>query len=811
MARAAPVVCDLSAIQSPDYRGRGIGRFAFEFALALERARPDLVSAYLLDPCWPPPGRVEDLLATGKLAYAGTARADEAIARARLFHACSPLELGRPLDAVRPPVVEQGGLRYSAIVYDLIPLRRAGEYLQHPAQRQRYATRAQLLPFADGLLAISGAARDDAIELAGVDPTRCHVVGTGVADEFAPPADRRAVLEVLGREIEGLDGPFVLYTGGTDGRKNVEGLIAGFSRLHPDIGSGHRLVIVGDFPPPTLNHFRWLARNADMENRLVLTGFVADETLVRLCQATELMVFPSFAEGFGMPVAEALACGAVAAVSDLSPLDELVTDPRARFDPSDPSDIARVIERCLTDAELRSSIREDATRTVIGWDTVALRAGDVFDALCAEPPRTRWKQRRRIAIVSPFPPLTSGVAAYSASLVRALVTASERRSHVGSPAIEIDCFADGLDRYPGSPAPIPGVRIEPASRFPADDAALGAYDRVVYVLGNSECHTHALRNLRRRRGLVICHDVRMSGLIEFGSDRWRAVPGGLSGAIARAYRGSLPTTLGASGRLTDADRDRYGLLLLSEVLENCDRLLVSSEAALRLAELDAGPELSDRLGVLPFAIGWFGDDELALVEAGRADASAGRSPTDAEPAARHVRSFGIVDPAKRPRVLVEAVADLARRGLHVLLDFVGPVSDELRAELTTLAAGLGIADSVRLTGTVSTPEYLRLLGGADLAVQLREGFFGEASGAVAECLSAGIPTVVSDVGWLGGLPADSVAKVGRSCTAGALADEIERLHRDPEALASLSSSGMRLAALHTFDHAAEALLDELGY
>jgi glycosyltransferase involved in cell wall biosynthesis len=799
-----PVVCDLRAIQSPDHRGRGIGRWSYEFATALERTRPDLVGAYLLDPTWPPPGAVDELLATGKLAYLGSAHADRAIERSRLYHCLSPFELGRSIAAMRPSFVDQRGISYSAVVYDLIPLRHPDRYLEHPAQRRRYLARLEVLRNADALLAISAHAANDVGELLGVDASRCQVVGTGVSRHFVPPASRAGVLETLLKSVEGLTGPFVLFPGGTDGRKNIDGLIAAFSELPVPLRRRFQLVIVGDLPPPTVNHYRHLAGLAGIGDRLVLTGFVSDQLLTELYQATELFVFPSFAEGYGLPIAEALACGAVAAVSDQAPFDELVPTRKARFDPSNTLSMAAVVERCLTDRALRSAVLKSASSTVSSWDEVALRAAPLFDDLCRRKPRP-WTRTRRIAFVSPLPPISSGVADYSAKLLYALDRVIDRRQSSGEPAIEIDCFADGLDRYPAEPEPVGDVKPRDARVFEITDAATGSYDRVVYVLGNSECHASALAALRRRPGTLFCHDVRLSGLMTFSSETPGAVPGGLQATIQRAYGQQLPAHLGEDGSVAASDRDRYGLLLLRDLLGHTDQLLVSSEAARRLAELDSGPVLADRIGVLPFAMARLSADERRAVEVARAlrrarEGSSGRAL---------VAAFGIVDPSKRPKALVAAVAELSSRGVDVELALVGPVSEALSEELRTYAAGLGVSDRTRVLGPVPWDEYLQLLGEAEVAVQLRERFFGEASGAVSECLSAGVPTIVSDLGWMGELPDDVVAKVPHECATDVIASSIERLLADDGERSALAVRGEDFASTRTFEAAAEALLAKL--
>ncbi|MHB8456464.1 MAG: glycosyltransferase family 4 protein [Acidimicrobiales bacterium] len=453
---AGPILCDLRAIQSPDHRGRGIGRWAYECAAALERVRPDLVSAYLLDPDWPPPGRADELVSTGKLAYLGTSQATRALEEARVYHCLSPFELALPISAVRPSFVDERGIAYSTVAYDLIPLRHPEEYLVHPAQRRRYVARLELLRNADAVLAISTMAATDLRELLGMEEGRCHVIGTGVSRHFVPPTRRSEALHSVRASIEALGGPFVLYPGGNDGRKNIDGLIAAFGRLPVRLRDHYNLVVVGDIPPLTANHYRHLAGLAGIEKRLVLTGYVSDDQLIELYQAADLFIFPSLAEGYGLPIAEALACGAVAAVSDRPPFDELVPDRRARFDPTDPDDIAATLERCLTDQKLRKILVRSAAKAVVSWDVVAERAAAVLDQLACREPRP-WRSRRRIAVVAPFPPLATGVAGYTAKLVEAMRRAGATRAEPGSVPIEIDCYADGLDRYPVELQPVDGV------------------------------------------------------------------------------------------------------------------------------------------------------------------------------------------------------------------------------------------------------------------------------------------------------------------------------------------------------------------
>jgi glycosyltransferase involved in cell wall biosynthesis len=796
-AQAGPVVCDLRAIQSPDYRGRGVGRWSYELAAALERRRPELVAAYLLDPRWSPPGAVEALLESGKLVYSGTKQAAAAVSAARVFHAFSPFEPTCDIGELRPQYVDRQGLFFSATAYDLIPLQAPEVYLADLVERRRYEAHLQLLTSSDAIFCISAAVAKDIVSQLGISPSRCHVVGTGVSPVFSSQPTRLGALDAARTMLEGLDAPFVLFPGGNEPRKNAEGLLVAFGALEPDLLTRHRLVVTGELPPLTTNHYRHLAAVHGYEDRLVLAGFVPDEVLAWLYRAAELVVLPSLAEGYGLPVAEALSCGTAVAVSDRPPLDELVPEQTARFDPTDTKDMAATLNRLLGDHRLRQAVVSEGQRRVSSWDDVAEETAAVFEDLARRPARP-WRKRRRLAVISPFPPLSSGVADYSARLVAALSDRDRETSPAA--ALEIDCFADGLDRHHVPPAELERAGLRDARNFLQVDAVTGGYDQILYVLGNSEVHTGALVALRERPGVVLAHDVRLSGLFVHSTERPGAVPGGIPGAIARAYGGKVPAELGADNSISRAAQDLYGLLFIREVAVHSERLLVTSEAAGALATLELGPDLSERLGVLPFVMSRFGETDLRSLEASSLKSKL--RPL--------IASFGIVDEAKRPRVLIEALAIATRAGTEADLAVVGPISQENSDKLEQLARQLGIAHLVHLTGAVSRQEYLDWLGRSDVAVQLRERFFGEASGTVSECMSAGLPTVVSRVGWMAELPDTVAAKVAPSCGPSELATVLTELLGDENRRRALGQQAKQFVQPRTFAASAAVLFEELG-
>ena len=90
------------------------------------------------------------------------------------------------------------------------------------------------------------------------------------------------------------------------------------------------------------------AASASSRRNLLLTGYVTDRQLAALYRSCELFVFPSLYEGAGLPILEAMSCGAPVAVSGVSAMPELLGDTDATFDPSDPEDMARCIREVLT-------------------------------------------------------------------------------------------------------------------------------------------------------------------------------------------------------------------------------------------------------------------------------------------------------------------------------------------------------------------------------------------------------------------------------------------------------------------------------
>jgi glycosyltransferase involved in cell wall biosynthesis len=131
-------------------------------------------------------------------------------------------------------------------------------------------------------------------------------------------------------------------------------LIEAFARLVKSTPQlPHRLVMAGQDTWFGQN-VREAARNSGVEDRISFTGFVSDEDLLRLYNACDCFVFPSFYEGFGIPILEAMACGRAVACANTSAMPEVADGAGLLFDPNRPDEIARALRDILIDPELRS-------------------------------------------------------------------------------------------------------------------------------------------------------------------------------------------------------------------------------------------------------------------------------------------------------------------------------------------------------------------------------------------------------------------------------------------------------------------------
>lgn len=757
------VLADGQAMQGAITGERGIGRYTAQLARHLEVRHPGAVESWVLRPGQPVPVQVPDLLWRNRLRFAD----DPDHSAPDIWHVTSPFESPElPADAVWPAWARGTRTRLYVTLYDLIPLVFPETYLAEDAVRAAYAERLRLVQAADRVLAISEVTARDAVRLLDLPASRVEVVGTGLAAGFVPPgpAPRAAGTAPL----PGVRPGFVMYTGGLDFRKNVAGLVRGYALLPEELRRAHQLVVVCRMTADERAQLDALCTRLGVAGDVLLTGYVPEDVLVRLYQHTQLFVFPSLYEGFGLPVVEAAACGAPVVAADNSSLRDLVRDPRGRFDADDPADIARCLASVLTDPGLLASLRAPDLAATHDWAEVADRVVGTYR-------RPRSRRRPRVWFVGPLPPVQSGVADHSAELLAELAE-----------LVDVDVLT-GADAHRTSR---PGVRWFRYDEATAVERIYGEPDLRLMVIGNNEHHVEVLELLRRFGGTALCHDVRLTGLVATARARDAAgVPASAAAVLDAAAAERRPDPHADHRWIAPHDYYLANGLLADAVLEHADAVLVHSPLAATLARLNLPPAQRTRVGVVPF----------------------GHRVRPRHPGVERdwVVSLGVQHWTKDSSKVCEAFVRLARRDPALRFAVVGRFADpELEAACRAVIDAAGMTERIQLTGWVEPRAYDRWLDRAVLAVQLRSYTNGETSAAVADCFGAGVPVVTSTTGLPDG--EDGIC-LGVPVGVGLddLVDQVAALLDDPARRAALAARAGAYAAARDFGAVARALVSRI--
>jgi hypothetical protein len=435
-----------------------------------------------------------------------------------------------------------------------------------PSVRRAYWARAELVRQADRVLAVSEATAQDAVRLLGVHESKLSVTGGGVSDDFRPPDSSPAALTALRELRPEIDGEFVLYTGGMDHRKNVGGLLQAYAALPRAHRDRYRLVLVGrlgvDDPR---GPFGDQAEALGIADRVVFTGFVSDEHLVALYRACSLFVFPSLYEGFGLPVVEALACGAPALASRNSSLVELVDREEAFFDAADPASIQEALERALGDAELLERLRMPEIRERFTWRRIAELTAAAYEELAPSPRRPRSRRRRILSV---------GLANAETTL-RVLEALAER--------CEVDVLVADHEAREGLPEALHRISVNGLRRA---ELLREGYDETIYWLGASADDAFPLALLRARPGIVVAYDLRLGEVYATAAaERPELEPRRFRDLLREMYPGYRPN----GPERADDDLGRQGIYMAGEAIRNSTRFFIHDPADESIARLEAGP------------------------------------------------------------------------------------------------------------------------------------------------------------------------------------------------------------------------------
>lgn len=779
------IVVDIQSLQSAGSANRGIGRYSRALIEAMLDAAPKNEFILLMN------GLIgED---NDRIRREFTSRWSNVIVR--VWTACVPAGFMAPTEnrlaaeAIREAVIEDcaadivlitslfEGFDDDCVVtvsrtptfvvlYDLIPLIFPNIYLSEKRVREFYSQKIENLKTASHMLAISDCSAQDGVKYLYVPKEIVTNISSDVSKKFKQCEMDTLTWSTLAEKFD-LSRPFLMYTGGIDHRKNIYGLISAFASLPEQVITNHQLAIVCNVSAidkaRLLKHAQMLGLPNDA---VVMTGYVSDDALVSLYNACKAFVFPSWYEGFGLPVLEAMRCGAAVIGANVSSVPEVIGREDCLFDPHSTEDMAAKIEKVLTDEPFRQALREHASVQAarFSWAQSADQALAAMKAVVAQTQIVEikgetLKKKPRLAFVSPLPPERSGISFYSAELLPDLAK-----------YYDIDLISEQKEVSDE-------IKLQ---KLPVRDTEWlrknsQHYDRVLYQFGNSTFHSHMFDLLAEVPGVVVLHDFFLSNIERhLNSSRFTRLMGETHG-----YHAVLDRFNQLDGR--DGETEAvHNWPVNARAIKEARGVIVHSKYSQKLArrfydELTVSDWSLINLFRIPYFIGdtdrqhardllGFKEDDLLIC------------------------SFGYVTPSKLPLRLIDGlISSTAASNEKVKMVFVGN-SENISKSIFARISKTPLEGRIHITGWISDDFYRYYLQAADMAIQLRTNSRGESSASVLDCQNHGLPTIVNENGSMADIQENTVIKIPDHFSDAELAEAIDLLVTNHEIRAKIGAA-----------------------
>ncbi|MBN4000910.1 glycosyltransferase [Nostoc sp. LPT] len=741
------IAIDLQALQTNNSRNRGIGRYTQSVIEALFGQQNTLSYQLYTNSNLLSPELDENYFQYNSLdyPYIGSCDINELLLKTVLMAAdVDVIFIPSPMEGLECTIPNYSDFpkKVFVICYDLIPLIFSDRYLNESNMRSLYMKRLKNIQNADFIFAISEATRQDVIKYLDIPPERVLNVSGGVSAFFTPiPAhEQQAWLETFARKF-GIYKKFVLYTGGEDWRKNIEGLVTAFSALPKNLQECYQLVVACKVSDHFSKEITSLASKLGINKSIILTNYVTDEELRALYSTCSLFVFPSFYEGFGLPLLEAISCGAPSIASNSSSLPEILGSDELLFDPYSPSDMAGIMQKVLSDENLRTKISEDALQqsAKFSWQSVAKNMLDVFqEHQLLNKVSISVNQKPQIAFFSPFPPAKSGIADYSRDLLPSL-----------GQHINLDLYHD--DSY------LPDINISnnlfSHTKF-EERLKSQVYEGIIYQIGNSSYHSYMYSQLMRYSGISVLHDYYLGGLINYMEAHCPELGIKFSKELEHNYgkdRAVIILQLLKTGELNIHEKlSQADIYINRRIFTRSLGVILHSKWAYNCAIKEFTND-NDCIVHIPQAVPKFTFGKKSVMD----ERQKLGIPNDRI----IISTFGFISSTKRPLQILYAFKKYLVTQPSAYLVFVGGtdylgtinIEDEIRK--------LSLQGQVKVTGYVKMLDFYRYIEVSDICLNLRFPFNGESSASLLRILSVGKPTIVTDIGSFSDFPNDVVFKI----------------------------------------------------
>jgi len=217
-----------------------------------------------------------------------------------------------------------------------------------------------------------------------IEPERITAIHNGVGDDFRPGDTAKARAAVARRF--GIEGPFLLYVGNLRVHKNIEALLRAYAVLRQSGFPELSVAIVGR---DTKREAELLQLAAELKIHPVWIRDATTPEVADLYRSAEILVQPSFEEGFGLPVVEAMACGTPVVCSTAGALTEIAGDAAAFFDPHQVEELTELLRQVLGSESLRAGLRAKGLERakLFTWERSVDRHVEVYSRFVTQPVR----------------------------------------------------------------------------------------------------------------------------------------------------------------------------------------------------------------------------------------------------------------------------------------------------------------------------------------------------------------------------------------------------------------------------------------
>lgn len=597
-----------------------------------------------------------------------------------------------------------------AVVYDFIPLDVPERYLADAGARGAYLSGLSWLGQYDQFSGISEYTAKRQNEVLGTPDHCMNVSGVALRQEFENILDMPPV-----SRVERLKAPYFLFVGGGDPRKNVDVVLQAHASM---TGSNTKLVLVGGYRGKLRQHVydTYLAAGGKKNNLQFQSG-ISDSELVQLYRRCVCTVCSSEIEGFSLPPVESLASGSPVLLSRNAAHAEFIADGSLTFECDDVPDLAEKMERMLSEPKFNQSalVAHKQVPRRFTLDKVSYRFWNfVTQGLRQKEALKSYHmaagRRSKVAFLTPFPPDRSGVADYT------------RRSieEIGR-LVDVDVYCETTN-----PAPTSGVE----NFFPLSDAPFvsGKYDATISVVGNSHFHTKIIEAQVEHGGPCLIHDNRLAELYNW----WKG---------PLEFQKLATQWLGREVGFDECqewvrDPGKLPSLFYDELIPKAKPLILHSKGICEHVKRLYGVAAA----YLPFCI-YRDFYEHQLTPEHKRETRSRLGIKESEFA---IITLGLVSPHKAPDQCIEAISLARQQGIDAHLYFVGSIEGQ-QEKLHHAARKYGVEDAIHLfEDWIDEQKYVDFVLAADMAIQLRNHFFGGLSGAMLDCIASGLVTIANE-------------------------------------------------------------------